>query len=304
MSDCDRVSDLFGEFIEKRLDGETEKYVNDHLAVCHCCKEDYQWYGITVKAICSLEKAAPPDYLLAKLKAEFHESPASYSVLHSIRQFFSSSPYMPLPVGVGALALVVFVGIVIYDRSPHEVISTSSAMISSAEVPSGTPPVSGQTQTNLAQRFSAKPQAESALAKGSIGDQNNSFGHLQQYAMSRPRMLEEELGARRRNNLSVADIIGADNLTVESKSVPSAVDTLKRMLPQLEGSLVEERTPDRMGEIILGVLIPSSAYSRLTSELVNHGALAAGTGPHVTPPPSRAKDGNKVVLYIRFVNSP
>jgi len=305
MSDCERVSDLFGELIEKRLDGETEKYVNDHLAVCHYCHEDYQWYGITIKTLSNLEEMSPPDHLLGKIKAEFHESASHTSIFESFRQFFSYSPYMPLPVGVGALALVVFIGIVVYDRTPHEVISTSSAMVASAEGPSRTPSTTGgQAQTNLAQRFGAKPQAESAVVKGGVGDKSSPFGHLQQYAMSTPRILGEEVATKRTHNLSMADIIGADNLTVESKSIPSAVDSLKRMLPHLEGSLVEERSHDRMGEIILGVVIPSSAYGRLTTELVNHGALASGTGLNVTPPASRAQDSNKVVLYIRFINSP
>jgi hypothetical protein len=102
---------------------------------------------------------------------------------------------------------------------------------------------------------------------------------------------------------TVADIIGADNLTVESRSTKSAVESLKKMLPNIEGRLVHERSQDGIDETILAVLIPSTSYSRLTTELIKHGTVAAGAGSGALPPTRSTTDNDSVVLYIRFVNS-
>ena len=48
-------------------------------------------------------------------------------------------------------------------------------------------------------------------------------------------------------------------------------------------------------------MIPSESYANLTTELINHGAVAAGAGNSTSAEPAK-KDGNNVLLYIRFVH--
>jgi hypothetical protein len=100
---------------------------------------------------------------------------------------------------------------------------------------------------------------------------------------------------------TMADRIGADNLTVESPSVDVAIQSLERMLPNIRGRLVK-RMGTANGGVVVGVLIPPQAYESLTTELINHGAVEAGAGEEVNTP--LKKEDNSVLLYIRFVKSP
>jgi len=305
MSECERVSDLFGEFHERRLDKQTETLVAKHLDGCPYCKNDYHWYGLTVQTLMSLEKVNPPEYLLQQIKAKLHETNQSESVLHFFKHLFTASPYMPLPVGIGALILIVFVGVVIYDRSPHQVFSESAQTLARSDSSTPAAPLpSHSSGVPWYQAPSATPwRAEGALAKGFFGDHQQSGGHLQQYAMSSPRLLEPD---RMRGGIVQAPFaqkIEPGNITVQSNSIPVAVDSLKRMLPSLDGNLLEEKTEDRIGEIILGVAIPSYAYPKLTSELVNFGALTGPADPAAPPVVRSSPDGKKLVLYIRFIPS-
>jgi len=305
MSECERVSDLFGELHEQRLDKQTQTVVTKHLDDCPYCNNDYKWYGITVKTLMSLEEVNPPDYLLHQIKAKLQETNQSESVLHLMRHLFTSSPYMPLPVGIGALILIVFVGVVIYDRSPHEVFSKSAQSVAQSQmtVPGPLQKTSFSDTPWYQTRMQNDFPPSSFISKGFFGDDQGRGGHLQQYAMSGPRTLGLD---QPQNGVHVPLAKGTDagNLTVHSKSIPVAVDSLKRILATLDGNLLEEKTGDRGEEITLGVAIPSAAYSRLTSELVNFGALAGGwdtqAPPAVVP---KASDGKRVVLYIRFIPS-
>ncbi len=305
MSECERVSDLFGEFHERRLDKQTETSVTRHLDGCPYCKNDYEWYGFTVQTLMSLEKVHPPECLLQQIKTKLHETNQTESVLHFFKHLFTASPYMPLPVGVGALILIVFVGVVIYDRSPHEVFSEGAQTVARSENPTPAAPLpSHSLSTPWHQARSTTPwRAEGALAKGFLGDHQQSGGHLQQFAMSSPRVLEPDRMKGGIIQAPFAQKKEPDNITVQSKSIPVAVDSLKRILPSLQGNLLEEKTEDRIGEIILGVAIPSNAYPKLTSELVNLGALTGEFNPTAPPAVRTSPDGKKVVLYIRFIPS-
>ncbi len=72
----------------------------------------------------------------------------------------------------------------------------------------------------------------------------------------------------------LADRIGADNVTVESASIDNAVESLKKLLPGLQADLLPSSRVRIWRETVLAVLIPSEAYRDLTTELVNHGAIA------------------------------
>ncbi len=305
MSECERVSDLFGEFHEKRLDKRTETFVTKHLDGCSYCNNEYQWYGITVKTLMSLEKVNPPDYLLEQIKAKLHETNQSESILQQMRHLFTSSPYMPLPVGIGALIIIVFVGVVIYDRSPHTVLSNSIQNVAQSQTTAPAPqqPTSSTDKPWYQARMHKDFPPTNFISKGAFGTQQGMGGHLQQYAMSGPRMVELD-ETPRDLRVPLARKIEAGSITLHSKSIPVAVDSVKKILQSLDGNLLEEKTEGNVGEITLGVAIPSSAYSKLTSELVNYGALAGRADIAAVPTATqRVSDTNRVVLYIRFIPS-
>ena len=122
MSECERISGLFGELHEEQVDSETETVVWKHLHSCPGCKEDFKWYGMTVRALTNLDRVAPPREFIAQLNARLHYAPSS-SFLDFLRNFFSSAPFvLPLPVGVSALAFIAAAGFVLYNYSHTDLV--------------------------------------------------------------------------------------------------------------------------------------------------------------------------------------
>lgn len=301
MNECDRIANCFGELLEGKLDPETEKSVRHHLNQCTCCREDFKWFGITVQSLAGLEKLTPPPNFVAQVNLRISSSPPSNSVLQFFRNVFSASPYMPLPVGVSALALIAALGLVFYNHVPslnattgltsasHQVSHTEGALSSGVGV------TVAQQQTN--NRFSGN-----SLGRSFLPGPSPVAGNQTPYAVSAPRHPSQSLETRNRVFPTRADVIGADNLTVESPSVQNAVNSLKKMLPGMEGRLLDETAREDMREIIIGILIPRSSYGRLTKELINHGAVQAGAGADISPPKRADTGKNNVVLYVRFVS--
>jgi len=287
MKECERVNDLFGELYDRGTDHKAEASLRDHLNGCICCREEFKWYGFTVQVLADLEKISPPDDFLRQVRSRLHTSPPGFSFRDFFSNVFSSAPYMPLPIGVTALAFLAVVGFVMYNHISYPIApdmvglatqpSTSVARVGGAEVPWRNPiPVPGRSLQDT-------PTASSAF--------------FPRYVMTPPQQIEKSSpGGEFR---TVADMIGADNLTVESPSPERAVESLKRMLPDIHGQLIVEK-PRTPGERILGIVIPSKAYGPLTTELINHGNVAVGAGSEIDPP---RKDDNNVVLYIRFTPS-
>lgn len=301
MNECERICNLFWELQEQQLDSNTERIVKEHLHNCTCCREDLKWYGITVKALINLDSVAPPEDFLAQLRSRLYSSPTPSSYLQYFKNLLASSPYMPLPVGVSALALIVVLGFVVYNNAPNPVTPQTTTAQSSLDSVVRSSALASSTSGSTGHRQSDKGGADRFLARGLESTSSNPSGPLTSYAMSAPRPLGESVTGRPLP--TVADVLGADNLTVESRSTKSAVESLKKMLPNIEGRLVHERSQDGIDETILAVLIPSTAYSRLTTELIKHGTVAAGAGSGALPPTRSTTDNNSVVLYIRFVNS-
>lgn len=303
MNECERICNLFGEFQDRLLDSDTERLVNEHLHSCSVCREDLEWYGYTMQALASLERAEPPADFMVQLKSKLYPTRQPSASLQFMKNLFNFSPYLPLPVGVTTLAFLAVLGFLVYNNVPNSVVATSEAMLSQSETS-----VRHSTGPNTSSGGSGARLADSsgvmgAFGKGVHGGLPSASSPAQQYAMTDPNPMDKSARTAARYLPTLADSLGADNLTVESRSVDTAIDSLKRILPNIQGQLVGEATRDRLGEIVLGVQIPSNAYGRLTSELVNHGAVAAGAGLESQPPARVPADSNHVLLYIRFVNS-
>jgi hypothetical protein len=302
MKECEQISDLFGELHEGRVDPQFKKLATEHLDKCTCCREEFKWYGFTVQALGNLEKVSPPAEFMVRLRAGLYDSSPSSPVRDFFRTLFTSSPSMPLPVGLAALTAIVVVGFVIYNNSPLDLLPTGVAVTA----------VQGSAVAS-----SAGTQAKRVASGGVHTDpmhQGTTVVSLPNPVSSTspgtPSQLIASTPNTWSNNLTtsayiptVADTIGADNLTVESASVDQAVESLKRILPNIRGRLVLEKPRPGIGERMLGVVIPSNAYGSLTTELVNHGAVAAGVGTEVSAPTPSKTDANNVILYIRFVQA-
>ncbi len=235
-----------------------------HLKSCPECSEEFKWYGFAVGAMNNLEEVSPPVNFLAQLEDRlFAPKPTLWD---QFRDFFAVSPYMPLPVGVSALAVLLIVGSVVYhDSSLPGVVSSTPGLVAS--------PV--------------QPSAPTTMVNAPV--QAISLGGPQQVA---------SLGGRGVPN--IADLIGADSFTVESPGVDQAIASLKQVLPGIKGRMIEENSNRMPGESVVGVVIPSAEYQRLTTTLINHGAVTTRSSQEILP--SAKKDGDNVLLYIRFVH--
>jgi len=304
MKECERVNNLFGELHDRMLESETDKVAREHLRECIKCREEFKWYGFTVQALTNLEKVAPPEDFMAQLNSRLYSPAPSFAFSHFFKNFFSSAPFLPIPVGAAALVFVTVMGFVLYNHAPTDVWPTGSAL--STLQSSSTRPVAGPisgtgdlrdmraTNMQVARQFEAP--LSTAPVKSSV--------QIPLQSVSNPKSFDSGLRIMGGLLPTTADTIGGDNLTVESPSVEAAVESVKRMLPNLQGRLVAEKTGGAIRERVLGVSIPSNAYGNLTTELINHGAVAiAATKEAATPAPSKS-DGNNVVLYIHFVHTP
>ncbi|MBI5250667.1 MAG: zf-HC2 domain-containing protein [Desulfomonile tiedjei] len=292
MKECEQIGDLFGKLHDDEADGETGDFVREHLYNCPGCREEYKWYSLTIQALGSLESASPPENFVAQLNSRLYSEPSSTSTLTDFfRNIFSYSPYMPLPVGVASLALVVVLGLAVYNTSyfiaPGAQVATPEPAAHKGIIPPQVGPggmVAKSTPSGPTIPLAAPPAA--------------SFPGSHFRASNPEKTLES-----RQQFPTIADLIGADNLTVESDSVDKAMESLKNLLPGIQGRLVGEKGHGNPGDVVLAVLIPSDSYGHLTTELIKHGAVASGVGPEDSRLSPTSKDGKNVLLYIRFVSS-
>lgn len=276
MNKCDQITVGFGDLHDGEIEQALGESMRRHLDDCVTCREEYKWYGITIQALNNLDPATPPSDFLEQLHQRLdYDSPYS-RVRYFFKNLFSTAPYMPLPAGVTALTVIIAVGLLLYNhQTPGELpspVGTSGANSISA----------GMDMARTMNSVRVASSNPSPLTPKSLNISNDAY--TDNFLLP-----------------TVAEKIGADNLTVESSSVDKAVESLKQILPNIQGVVVDEKQRTTVGEKIVTILIPSDAYGNLTSELVNHGAVAVGLGNGSAAEPTK-KDGNNVLLYIRFVN--
>jgi hypothetical protein len=269
MNDCKRVSDLFGALHDEQLEGEIAESVRQHLSMCSECRDDFKWYGFTVHALAGLEEMTPPRDFLAQFHARFDAAkPAPF--FESFRNILTLIPHFPLPVGVTALAIMTVVGLSLYNYGPMYAVQTAASGYSSPTVSEKAPSAKGVVP------LMARTH-ENALSSGARPVASYPFRALP----------------------AVQDRIGTDMLTVESPSVDRAIESLKKILPGIQGKVLEEQN-GQIGGTLLTVVIPPQAYGNLTTELVNHGAVAVGPK---TQNGSSTADPGAMRLHIHFVRS-
>lgn len=302
MKECDRINGLFGEFHDRHVDAGTEKVMRDHFLSCTSCREDFKWYGFTVQALARLEEIPPPQDFVAQLNKRLDAEGGSpfTPFLVSLKSFFATSPYLPLPVGVATLAVIAVVGLVVYNHPASELMQPGTVLQAYERPGAEAMPVTGDVR-------SAKP-SDAARSKSLYSGPTSPFAlprsvNIHQQLAAASKSLPSSMSAGSRPFFTVVERIGGDNLTVESPSVDLAVESVKKILPNIEGRLVEEKSPGQVGDKILGVLIPTGAFSNLTTELINHGAVAVGLGPQANAPAPSKSGTDNVVLYIHFVQS-
>ncbi|MFC1835079.1 zf-HC2 domain-containing protein [Thermodesulfobacteriota bacterium] len=304
MSECEITSKLFLELHDGDADAQTRAQFNDHLERCPNCREDYECYQIAVKAMNSFEPVSPPPQFLALLSVRLDAVGApSPGFFDTIRSFFATAPRMPLPAGVAALVFVGVLGFYLYDKAPTNMKWESKPV---AVADPASKPVLGKAKSPglVAKGISPASTSSSGMAvlprpsRPAVAPTPN---RLSRYSMPNA----DSSGGRGRSLMAVeptvADQIGADNLTVESPYIDKAVESVKRMLPDLHGQIVKENARTSGGEVLLRVVIPTRSYADLTTNLINLGAVEAGAGAEVTPPRVYKKEPSKRVLHIRFI---
>lgn len=305
MKECERISGFYGEFHEQQLSAHLQKETLEHFRICTDCREDFKWYSITVRALNNLEEVTPPADFVAQISARLYGAPTPRfydSYLEYLRSFLSAAPHLPLPVGAATLAFLVAVGIIVYNHAPVDY-SPQTAPMHTAKAPGAKPPNTVVTVSDGPGMQDPTYRPSHPYAEPSVPSFPTPAGQSRFHVAipkSIPPRAEYVVGT---SPSTLADRIGGDNLTVESPSVDLAIESIKRILPDIRGKLVEEMTSGKLGEKVIGIRIPSSSYGPLTTELINHGAVAAGVGSNgKTPAPSKA-DSNSLILYIRFVQS-
>ncbi|MBM3300263.1 MAG: hypothetical protein FJY85_09940 [Deltaproteobacteria bacterium] len=306
MKECDHIASRFMDLHEQQVDPATEKLMREHFLACTACREDFKWYGFTVQALSALEDVSPPKDFMAQFESRLYGLTSSSwysSYSNFFRNLFSSSPYLPLPVGVAALAFIAVFGFSVYNHAPIELLP-AGAPLQAHQPPGGASPQSGTVAArDLGTQWLPQPYLNHPFTSVSDRPLSNQIASIPEHPAGTPKSLGANVELSPGRYQTVAERIGGDNLTVESPSVESAVESIKRILPDISGRLVEDRSRGRIDERVIGVVIPPGAYGHLAAELVNHGAVAVGAGSDQgTPAPQRA-DNNSVMLYIRFVRS-
>jgi hypothetical protein len=268
MNDCKRVSDLFGALHDEQFEGEIAESVRKHLSNCSGCREDFKWYGFTVHALAGLEKVAPPRDFVAQFHARV-DAAQSRPFLESFRNVINLIPHFPLPVGVTALALMTVVGLSLYNYGPMYGVQSAASSYSGPKAETG-PAAKGIVPL---------------MARSHENARSSSVGTGTAYPF--------------RAMPAVQDRIGTDMLTVESPSIDQAIESLKKILPDIQGKVLEEQNR-QIGGTLLTVVIPPQAYGDLTTALVNHGAVAVGPK---TDNGSSTVDPGAMRLRIHFVRT-
>lgn len=287
MKECEQISMLYVDVIDDQADAETAKRYNDHLSHCQHCRDDYWWYSSAVQALSSMENMPPPPDFMAQLhrRLDAIDSPSFWS---QFKNFFDFAPRLPLPVGVAALLFVVAVGFASYMDAPMipgvNLASTGMIDATAGFKPKGIKaypvdmhPGAGFKASANSLSPSCPPQTLPVTTPASNSQAGPYFP-------------------------TVADRLGADNVTVESPIMEKAVASLMGALPELNGKMVDELPRTGIRERMFKVMIPPNSYGDLLQTLVTHGALQVGAGEGVTPPKLAKKDGKNVLLHIRFVN--
>jgi hypothetical protein len=298
MKECRALSDLYVEIQDDRADEEGYRRFREHISECQPCREEFRWYGLTVQMLNNLDTVAPPADFLGQLSARLDKID-SPSYVTFFRTLFSSAPYIPLPAGIASLALIVVLGFALYNHSVIEALPGFVQGEVSHQAGLRDMDISGKGQS-AATRMHAKG-TDTTTPQHQPSRMNSSSPAVTNPRSSALVLNSGPAEAEAVGVPTVADKIGADNLTVESPSIDMAVQSLKRFLPDLHGQLVEEVKPgDRGGTVVVGVMIPSKAYADLTSRLINFGAVEAGAGHEVNPPKPIEESPKNVILYIRF----
>ena len=305
MSNCKQIGDLYLDVCDEGIDPKTEKTFHDHLRHCPECREDFRWYGLTVDSLAGLDSAAPPRNFLTQLslKLDSVESASrsdSSSLADFFKNIFSTAPSIPVPVGVATLALLAAFGFLLYNDSLTEVMPMAGERLAHS---SGS---QASTAVSSAARASGAMQAKTMVPLGGTIGTSSPGLSASQTGLSRYSMIPSQPhlsvpASIQQTFPTLADRIGADNLTVESPSIDMAVESLKKLLPNIQGRLVEVKPRRGMHELMLRVMIPPNSYGQLTNELINHGAVEAGAGTNVNPPRLSKDGGKNVLLYIRFL---
>jgi hypothetical protein len=287
MKECEIVRELFVEVSDDEVDAVTSDRFREHLSQCHSCNDEYRLYSRTIQALSSLERIEPPVDFLPQLALRLDRSSPSF--LYYFRNLFSGAFPLPVPAGVTALALIVVACLAFYKNGELlRSFPTETASVAHETTMAAKPGVLAAKRMPVASRLAA------------VGPRTDSPAHLPHSSIPASKFQQNIKAVANSEFGTIADRIGADNLTVESRSIDQAVESLKRMLPNIEGKLVVERTRDGIGEKVLRVMIPSRAYADLTTELINHGAVESGAGADISPPTVSKKSRDKVLLYIRF----
>jgi hypothetical protein len=300
MKECEQIGDLFGELHDQELENEIEKAAREHLRNCPGCREEFKWYGITVHALTQLERVNPPEHFLDQLNVRLQTCSPTYSFRDSFRNLFSAFPLFPVPVGVTCLTLVVAVAWGVYSYTPPVSVPIGPTK-TIAYAPTGSVAHADLTGSG-ALHTQGDTKREPMMVRIPEGTAPGAT-HEPTFRIARPHGMAKSLTPPPSALPASTNTIGSDNLTVESPSINMTVESLKKVLPNFQGTVVEEKAPDGKREAVLAVRIPPQSWPHLTTELINHGAVAVASTEDQAQPQAGSPDQSNVLIRIRIVNT-
>lgn len=289
--DCENISSLYGKIFDGEADEADHKALENHLKICRDCMDDYNWYKFSVQALNNLQSVSPPVDFIEQLNKRIHPASKFSGVKHFVRSLLDSVPQLPVPVGVASLAVVMIFAFMAYNNVPME----SGVAIA---------PLAGAKGV-AAYVESSPPGAKIAQNSGEMAPSSSgSTARLPMIASSHSPSATQVSAMPGWRFPTIADEIGGDNLTVESPRIDLAVESLRNVLPNIQGQIVDERIRTGLGDVTLGVVIPSNRYADLATALINHGSVEAGSlqveGKALVPSKTNT---DQLHLYIRFTRS-
>ena len=109
---CDDVQDRLSEYLDRRLDGETRRSVEEHLSSCPDCQSVAESLSHTIQLLASEPEVDPPFGMRTRLMARLDEAENKRSVW----EWFSMPFRINLPIQAAAVVVVAVLAVFLYNK--------------------------------------------------------------------------------------------------------------------------------------------------------------------------------------------
>jgi anti-sigma factor RsiW len=123
---CDDVQDRLSEYLDKRLDGESNRSVEEHLSSCSNCRSVFEALSHTVRLLAAELEVEPPFGMRTRVMASLDEAQDKRSIWH-----WSSMPFrISIPIQAASVVVIAVLAVLLYNqqRSSDEMAGKDSRL--------------------------------------------------------------------------------------------------------------------------------------------------------------------------------